>query len=995
MYSNLLNIKSCYNFLESTVKIEDYISFAKVNNFSAVFYSDTNYMYGAAEFVKTANKYNLKSIVGVEFKFENFNIIFYAKNNEGYKLISNLSSKLQLEFTKDHLKFQEYLIKQNLDNVVSVLIPKGDVKNILDILKEENLFIGVNSENYNLCQSSFPKHKMVFANEVSSLQENEYSNLRILKAIKDGNSLENITDLNNNFFIKEINLAKYINIDFHKKNIQHIIELCNFNMFEENQKHYLTYKNKKNISSKEYILEVCEYELKNYLNLNNSLDKELYNERLKYELDVISQMGFEDYFLVVSDMIAEANKRNILVGPGRGSASGSLVSYLLKITKVDPIKYDLLFERFLNIDRVTMPDIDIDFQDDRRDEIIEYLSEKYGEQHFATITTFQTIGIKNAIRDCARVMNISQDTADRIAKSVPNGITVNLIEALEKSSELKKYLEEMPQLYSAIKAIIGLPRQIGTHAAGVVFCDNNLEDILPVKKGSNNVTQTQYPMEYLEELGLIKTDILGLRNLSIIQDVIKTIQKTTNNLISLDEIPLDDSKTYANLKSGDTVGIFQLESVGMTDVLMKMDPKSIVDIANTSSLYRPGPQENIPLFIKRKNKEESEFIIDETLEDILSSTFGIIVYQEQVMKIIQRVAGMSLSQADIIRRAMGKKDIELMTKFKDEFISGASNNNYNKPKAEQIWNYIEKFASYGFNKSHAITYSIIGYWMSYLKTHYRGEFYCALLNGVIRNEEKTNLYIHEAKKHNIGIVAPSITNPNKKYTCNQNNIFMPLSIIKGIGPDFLNLLQEIYKSKREVFENLFELLGQIPSKNLSEQTFNALVYAGALDQFGYSRKQLISYKGEILDIVLLKTNGMTFGVDLLLDQESNNNEELLSYEKEYLGFYVSAHPILLIKNKMNNKHLVGIAAIRNEDEIYSVLVQIDNITTKVDKNNNEMAFLDVSDDTSSISVTIFASAFEKIKSTLSIGDIVHIKIKSQIYNSKMSGLFMDYVQKVK
>ncbi|QGS52258.1 DNA polymerase III subunit alpha [Spiroplasma tabanidicola] len=989
-YSNLLNIKSCFNFLKSTIKPQDYIVFLNKNKLNVGFYSDLNTMYGAAEFENLAKKNNIKPIIGVSFKLTYGDIVLYAINNKGYKVISYLSSFISNMDRIDSELFEKELYKQSFENIIAIFCPS--VENLINFKDKlnncfKNLYYGITKQNYKYLK----ENKIIYANQISYLYEDDFFEYKVINAISEAKLVNEVNDLEKDFYLSNEDLKNYIDIDTHNKNMNEIISIVEDDVINDFKTHFLTYPNALNMPSKNYLEKICNDKLDDL-----KLNTQEYKERLSLELDVIFKMGFEDYFLIVSDMINKAKELNILVGPGRGSAAGSLVSYLLGITKLDPIKWGLLFERFLNIDRVTLPDIDIDFQDDRREEILEYLFSKYGKNHFATITTFQTIGIKNALRDCGRVFEIDIDDVNHMSKQINDRNILDFDKALSDSKILQKYQNKYPQVFEAAKKIVGLPRQTGTHAAGVVFCDENLWDIVPTKVGISGILQTQYSMNYLENIGLIKTDILGLRNLSIIQEVLKLVYQSKKVRIDLDRIELNDKNTFELLRSGDTTGIFQLESNGMTDVLMQMKVNSVEEIAITSSLFRPGPKENIPLYIKRKNSKTKNYIIDSNLEDILDSTYGIIVYQEQVMEILKRVANFSLGKADIVRRAMGKKDAKLMDQFKNEFIQNAIKNNYTDIKANELWHYIERFAEYGFNKSHAIAYSLIGYWMAYLKTNYKAEFYCALLNGVLGNESKTSKYLSELKKNGYNINGPSIKNPNSIYYFSNNFVNMPLNIIKGIGPEFLNTIKKIYINNKKAFDNLFTIIAELLKNGLTEPRYLALVYTGAFDCYGYSRKVLIDNKNTILNLTdfIDITNENEFEIDL--PEEKDSPESLALYEKEYLGFYISSHPLTLIREKLVNKEkLFYISNLKKENIVCEVFVTIDNIVTKTDKNGGQMCFVDVSDETGEIIVTVFASVYEKIKEQIKLDQKLIIRIKSQVFNNKVGALLLDVVKVIK
>ncbi|AKU79409.1 DNA polymerase III subunit alpha [Spiroplasma turonicum] len=992
-YTNLLGVQSCYNFLNSTIKISDYIEFLIRNNIKAAFYADENVMYGAFEFYDLCKKNKIKPIIGLKITIESSEIYLYSKNNKGYKNLIIASSLIQEKIDMNK-EFGIADILELIDDNLFVVVKSESIKlidSIISKVKEDNFFYGVdcvlNNNNNN---------NIIYVNSINYLYKNDFESYKALFALKNNNSFDNVDIKNNLYYIDNLELEKVIDIKIHNHNLERIINNVEDNVIEENTKHFLKYENAKKMPSDSYLRFICEQNLDEYIDNNKIDNKSIYKNRLSYELDTIFKMGFSDYFLIVFDLITKAKEMNILYGPGRGSAAGSLVSFLLNITKLDPIKWNLIFERFLNIERVTLPDIDLDFQDDRRDELLEYLFNKYGKYHFATISTFQTIGVKNALRDCARVLELPLNDVNEMTKYISNENMLDLEKALLENKTLSMYKVKYPKLFEISKLLIGLPRQSGTHAAGVVFCDLKINEVVPIKVGINGILQTQYPMNYLERIGLIKTDILGLRNLTILQDVLKLIHKDKNIKIDLYNIPLNDEATFKTLNEGNTSGIFQLESKGMTDLLVKMNVSSVNDIALTSALFRPGPQDNIKVFLDRKNGIEKNYIINEDLNDILESTNGIIIYQEQVLEILKKIAGFSYNKADLIRRAISKKNYDLIKQEASNFIECSKLRGYSEEASSELWNYIEKFASYGFNKSHAIAYSLISYWMAYLKTHFKSNFYCCLLNSVIRNEDKTRQYIEELKRDNFIITAPSLRKPYINYQSKGTIIYMPLSVIKYIGPEFLKRIKEVYKKDKLIFENPLLLLSNLQETTLNEQKYLALVYSGAFDKYNLSRKSLVKYKEEVFN--LIKSYKQINDNKLILDLPiiKDNEEELLSYEKEYIGFYISSHPIIRIrKNIKNIKKLTILKMINSPNMDVNSVVYLENIITKVDKNNNEMAFISCSDETMTIEVTVFSSIYKSIKSKLEKGSYYIISIKTQLYKNKITYSIGNFIEKVK
>ncbi|AXK51380.1 DNA polymerase III subunit alpha [Spiroplasma alleghenense] len=999
MYSPLLNVRSCFNFQDSLITIDEYLDFAKKEGFQFAIYNDIETLYGLADFVKAAEKRNLKPIVGITINFlidnNSFSINFYAKNLQGYQTISKFSSMIMCHEFKNDIEKWDFILENINKNLIAVisfnnLFNHEIFKKLESKFESEKIFIGVNV-NSNEIDYQF-KSRVIFNQEIKYLDKRDFASFKILKAIKENIRINEQSEIQNNYFYySDEELDVFLELDVHKKNINYIFENCNFNLFDNPQRHLIKYPNTKNIPSDNYLRLICEQSLTGYFKNFKKMPgiPQIYLERLEAELNTIFKMGFSDYFLVVYDFVRKAKELEILVGPGRGSAVGSLVSFLLQITTVDPLEYGLIFERFLNPERISLPDIDIDFQDDRRDEVIEYIFEKYGRFNVATITTYQTIGTKNALRDCARVFGITPDEINEITKPIGNEFLRDLDGAIEKFPKLKIFLKNNQQIYTVAKKIIGLPRQTGTHAAGLVFCDIDLRDVVPLKVGYNGINQTQFSMNYLEDLGLIKIDLLGLRNLTTLNNILKAVSRNRKINTSLSRIPVNDYPTFTSLQEGKTTGIFQLESGGMTDTIIKMKVSSINDIAAASALFRPGPQENIPEYIKRKNSGGKFEILDESLKTILEPTFGIIVYQEQVIQILQTVAGFSLAKADIVRRAMGKKDLQLMKKEQEDFVEGAISKGYTIEKAKQIWMWILKFANYGFNKSHAIAYSYIGYWLAYLKQNYTAEFYCELLNSAVGNDAKTAKYLEEARALGIKVIPPNVKNVNLNYFGNEVGIYLPLILVKQVGIEFIKNLAELKEIDKTAFLDLFNFCSKTFKRGLNKTTFSNLVKSGAMDIFGFTRETLLENQDKILLFADLnqnieKINPFTFPqLEIKPDSEIKKS----FYELDSLGFYFTSHPLQIIRNQLANSDRLSFIKDLTKPEMKSpILFVINDFRIHLDKNNNEMVFLDVSDETGHIDITIFSSVYNKFKDQLNQGDILIGEIKTQLYNGKISGV---------
>ncbi|QVK08271.1 DNA polymerase III subunit alpha [Mycoplasma mycoides] len=985
-YISLLTIKNQYDFLESLITIDQYIEFIKKNKLSYAFYSETHTMYGVAEFFKKATDNNIKPIIGLTIEFEDSTkLIIYAKNKKGYQILNFVSSFLNDGFNHYDYEIKEYILELVNNNVVVIgLINDLDFKSYL-INKLNDDFYDVKELN-------------LYFNQISYLDINDQKTYNILNAIKTNKTIDQIQNINNYFYPDIDYLIKNYSLENIKKVISEINSKVDFNLFDSNQKHLVKYKNINNLSSYEYLRQVCLLSLKKYKQkIKPNLDLKLYINRLNYELEVIKQMGFSDYFLIVSDYVNFAKKNDILVGPGRGSAAGSLISYLLRITDIDPLEYDLLFERFLNPDRSNLPDIDLDFQDNRREEVLEYLFEKYGKYHVGMITTYQTIGYKMAWRDVCRVFNIDLLIVNKISKVLDQYTNSDFLEFIKENKLLNDYFQNdlFKEIFITMHKIIGLPRQTSTHAAGIVLTDCDLRELVPIKIGFNGINQTQFDMNYLDALGLIKMDILGLRNLTTIQEIKHLIYLNQNLKISLNKIDLNDKKAFELLKNKQTSGIFQLESKGMTDLISKMQVDSIELISIASALYRPGPQEMIPTYLE--NKKTNKFkIIDKSVYEILKPTYGIIVYQEQVMQMLNKVANFSYAKADIIRRAMSKKNNKVMQSMKLEFINNAVKNNFSYNKANLIWNWIEKFSNYGFNKSHSISYSYISYWLAYFKAHFTTEFYTSLLDQNIGNEIKTQQYIKELYDYKIKVNKPSVINANFNYQIINKQIYMPLTCIKSIGYEVVKKINLAKSENENMYLDIHNFILAIIKQKISVNVLQTLIKAGALDIFNYNKKTMI----ENLDLLISQANAYK-QVNNILDDEKINliiydeyeDEILASFEKELYGFFIDQNPILKLKTNNFNLNLIDISKLEY-NKVQVILGYILKIKEIKDKNNNKMAFVTVFDNTSELELTIFSSDYKDISDQLIENKAYVFKVLKTKTNNKTSIKFISLIKAI-
>ena len=741
---------------------------------------------------------------------------------------------------------------------------------------------------------------------------------------------------------------------------------------------------KKSKDIDEYLKTLCSTGLKNkYENINSEI-----NNRLDYELSVIKKMGFASYFLITADFVEYAKKNKIPVGPGRGSAPGSIVSYALGITNIDPLKHNLIFERFLNPDRISMPDIDIDFCVERRGQVIDYLKSIYGEDSVTQIITFGKMNARAVIRDVGRVMSYSYSEVDKIAKMIPEGPKVTLDQALKQNSDLRSVSQtNYKELIDNAKVLEGMTRHASIHAAGVVVAPGDLTDFVPLYRSSQGDVTTQYDMKELESIGLLKMDFLGLRNLTVIDKTIDLIKKRFDKEIDIDEIDMEDPKVYELFAKGLTVGIFQFESAGMREFLKKLKPKGIDGLIAMNALYRPGPMQNIDRYIKRAHGKEKVEYVHPLLEEALKETYGIIVYQEQVMQIANIIAGFTLSEADEMRRAIGKKIRSLMDQMADKFVKGAVKNGLSKGKAKQIFELIDKFAQYGFNKSHSVAYSYIAYQTGWLKTHYTAEFMSANLTSEMNNTNKVVVLINECRKLDIKVHAPDINNSGINFEpLNDKEISFGLNAVKNVGVKALEQCIEV-RNKHGKFQSIFDFISKVDQRLVNKKVLESLILAGAFDSLNENRAQLF----EAVDLAINYGNQVDKQtnknqINLFGDQEELvkvpdlpiiedwDNQEKLSKEKEVLGIYVSGNPLIKYADVIEelSNYDFSEKQILKENSIVKIGGAVTNFKLHFDKKNQQMAFFNLDCLGGQAEAIIFHDAFDKYKEIIKDNNIVFL-----------------------
>ena len=986
-----LFVKTEYSMLDSTCAISRLVESAKNNGATALAMTDNGNMHGAIKFYEECLKHSIKPIIGlkVNYRYNDIEstILLYAMNNIGYQNLMKISSRSKIQNGYVELEFLE---KTSM-GVIAVTAgrynfifnnferqPKWALEHYY-ILKNiySFLYLGISKDSeYEINKyEAFKKFgldnncKMVALHEVASVTKEENEALNVLKTIKNSKYVKTSDDyslFNNYTYLKMFGDFKEA-ID----NTMRIAEMSNIYIrFGE----YLTPKYDSEIDAEKYLKALCHKGLEKRLADNHIVTEQQivrYYKRLQYELEIIHKMGFDDYFLIVWDYVKFAKKEDIYVGPGRGSAPASLVSYCLGITDIDPIKHQLLFERFLNLERATMPDIDIDFPDDRRDEVIRYVGKKYGKDRVAHIVTFGTYATRSAIRDSAKVMKLNDVRLKEILKCVNKDPYRSLKDTYENSEKLQslceKY-EDIKKVVTIAMQIEGLPRNTSTHAAGIIFTKDDLVNYTPLDNGLNDIYQTQYEAVDLEKLGLLKNDFLGLRNLTNIKNCIDSIKKENPSFV-MPKV-YNDAQTFKMLASGDTMGVFQLESTGIRKVLRDLRVSSFEDITSAIALYRPGPMDIIPTFIKRKFKEEVVTYPHPDLEQILKSTYGTIVYQDQIMLIAWKFAGYSLGQADILRRAVSKKKKEVLEAERINFVNSSIKQGYTKEVAEEIYDYIVKFANYGFNKAHSVAYAVVAYETAYLKTHYPEHYFSSLMSSVIGADNMMNDYIAEARKLNIGILPPSVNDSLEIFTSKNHQIIYPLTGIMGVGlSKTKDLLLEREKGLFKDFEDFVVRTKNILAPSLLEN----VIFSGALDIFGLTKKAMISsYKS------ILSKMQYSFINQLELLQTNYDVDEfaygyLLEKEKEMLGLNIKYNFMFQYQHLYKNPTLqkIKVAKTSNYGKVLGVIKKIKEIKTS---NNETMAFCTIYDDTDAIEITLFPKQYERLNN-FSVGQVYYLEGK--------------------
>ena len=1050
-----LHVHSEYSLLDGANRIKDLPVRAKELGMKAIALTDHGTMFGVVDFYKECKKNDIKPIIGCEVyvaprtRFDkepsidgNYShLILLVKNKIGYQ---NLIKLVSLSYTEGFYykpridldileKYSEGIIALSacLAGSINQAILNSDMEKAKEIAK---WFKKVFKDDYYLeLQHNGLKEQvlvnqklveigkelnipLVATNDAHYLKKEDAYNHEVLLCIQTGKKMSDPDRMKfetDEFYIKspEEMIEYFQNIPQAIENTVKIAEKCNMD-FEFGVTKLPNYEVPKQYKThSEYFRELCNKGIiKRY---GENTPKEI-RDRLEYEISVIEKMGYVDYFLIVWDFINYAKSNGIPVGPGRGSGAGSIAAYAIEITDIDPIKYNLLFERFLNPERVSMPDFDIDFCYERRQEVIDYVARKYGADHVSQIITFGTMSARMVIRDVGRVLDIPYADVDKLAKMVPFELHITIKKALEQNKELENLYETdetVKRLLDISMALEGLPRHASTHAAGVVITKDPVDTYVPLYE-NDNVISTQYTMVTLEELGLLKMDFLGLRTLTVIADAIKLVKQCRGIDVKFDK-NMDDPKVYKIWQEGKTIGIFQFESAGMTNFMKELKPDRLEDIIAGVSLYRPGPMDQIPRYIKNKKNPEHAEYTHPALEPILNVTYGCMVYQEQVMQIVRDLAGYSLGRADLVRRAMGKKKLDVMAKEREYFINGQTDENGNiiikgcvrngidKESANKIFDEMAEFAKYAFNKSHAAAYSVVSYQTAYLKTYYEQEFMAATLNSFLGNLDKIPLYIDECKRMNIEILKPDINKSYTKFTVDNGKIRFGLGSIKNVGVAAVDSIVKIREQNGD-YKSFTDFCERIQNENINKKCVESLIKAGTFDNFEQTRSTLLASFEDILDTISDTSKKNIKGQVNMFDLETPDNnmkdikysfrelkeftkKEMLSMEKEMLGLYISGHPLDSVREELEKTSTINTSDILilkedltqenatpkykdGQNVTYAGIIT--NIKKKYTKNNTLMAFITIEDLHGACEVLVFDNCFQKCKESILEDNIV-------------------------
>lgn len=1020
-----LHNHTCYSLLDGACKIPDLIKRTKELGMEAVAITDHGVMYGVVEFYKEAKKAGIKPIIGCEVYVAPrtlrdkaaglddtpYHLLLLAENQEGYNNLLKLVSTAWLEGFYYKPRVDKELLRKHHRGLIALsACLAGEIPSLIlqdkeeeakkatlfyrEIFGPDNFFLELQDHNLaeqrrvNTALLKLSKEcgiPLIATNDIHYLQRQDAKLQDIMLCIQTGKSVQDQDRMRfgtEEFYLKSEEEMHLLFGDYPQalSNSVLIANRCQVD-FTFGQNHLPHYQVPPGYSVDSYLEELCRIGLqKRYGNIT---DQQL--ERLLFELSTIKNMGYSGYFLIVWDFIRYAREKGIFVGPGRGSAAGSLVSYCLQITDIDPLKYDLLFERFLNPQRVSMPDIDIDFCYERRGEIFEYVVERYGADHVAQIITFGTLAARAAIRDSGRAMGIPLSVVDKVAKLVPMELGMTLARALEVAPDLVRMAQENPavkELLDTAQALEGMPRHAGTHAAGLVISQKPLDEYLPLQRTSEGLVSTQFDKETVEEIGLLKMDLLGLRTLTVINNAVILVEQSQGKRVEINQVYLEDTATYELLSRGDTIGVFQLESSGLRAILRELKPQTFEDIIALVALYRPGPLGSgmVEDFIKRRHGEISIKYLHPLLEPILKPTYGVIIYQEQVMRIASDLAGFTLGEADLLRRAMGKKKPEIISGLRQQFVAGAVKKGIEGEIAGKIFDLMEYFAGYGFNKSHSAAYALLAYQTAYLKAHYPVEFMTALLTSVMESKDRVPFYVEECRQRGIFILPPDVNESGESFLVSGNKIRFGLAAIKQVGAQAIQAI--IAERQNGIFHSLQEFCERVDLSHVNRRVMENLIKAGAFSSVPGSRAQLLeilhicmeqgishqrqknSSQISLFDLTGQKTSG---NPPITLPQARDFTEnEVLAMEKEILGIYLSGHPLAEYQQVIKEKtsHTIDELSQANDQDMVILAGLITALRRSVTKRGETMAYFILEDLTGTVEVLVFPKNMSKFNDLL-------------------------------
>ena len=1056
-----LHVHTEYSLLDGSSKIKELVHRAKELQMDSIAITDHGVMYGAIDFYKAAKAEGIKPILGCEVyvapnsRFDRevvkgedryYHLVLLAENNQGYQNLMKIVSKGFTEGFYYKPRVDKEVLREYHEGVIALsACLAGEVASYLrkgffeeaqkaalemaDIFGKDHFFLELQdhgiADQATVNQGLLRIHQntgleLVATNDLHYIYADDAKAHDILLCIQTGKKVADEDRMRydgGQYYLKSEEEMRLL-FPYASEAIDNTAKIaarCNVEIVFGEQK-VPKYDVPNGATSYEYLTKLCEEGFeRRYGKASSPIAEqsgyklEQLKERLQYELSTIRDMGYVDYFLIVWDFIHYAKEHQIAVGPGRGSAAGSMVSYCLEITDIDPMRFQLLFERFLNPERVTMPDIDVDFCYERRQEVIDYVVDKYGKDKVVQIVTFGTMAAKMVIRDVGRVLDLPYSDVDAVAKLIPNELGITIGKALESNRDFKMLYdtdEQVHELVDMSMRLEGLPRHTSMHAAGVVIGSQPIDEFVPLSRGSEDAITTQFTMTTIEELGLLKMDFLGLRTLTVIQNAVRMASLNYGQEINIDEIDFDDAKVYEMIGAGQCEGVFQLESTGMKNFMKELKPKNIEDIIAGISLYRPGPMDFIPKYIKGKENQDNITYDCPELEEILAPTYGCIVYQEQVMQIVMKLAGYTMGRSDLVRRAMSKKKEDVMKKERQNFVygneeegvEGCIKRGIKEEVANRIFDEMMDFAKYAFNKSHAAAYAVVAYQTAWLKCHYPVEFMAALLTSVLGNAGKISEYVYHCRQIGIDILPPDVNEGESEFSAKDGKIRYGLSAIKSLGKPVVDSIIE-ERNRNGAYRDLYDLVERLSSREINKRTLESLIKAGALDSFLLNRKQMMLVYAKVIDSVAQekkkKITGQMSLFDLMGAEEQQNyrvtipncseydKDVKLAFEKEVLGIYASGHPLedyakVIERNTTANaldfmiQQESGTCRVKDK-ESYVIAGIIENITVKTTRKGQQMAFLRVEDLFGSIEVMVFPRDFGIYKSYLTEDRKVYIK----------------------